>query len=150
MSDCYAQAATRHLHDARLLLNNSRCDNAVYLAGYVAECCLKAVIELVEQKAGIQKTDLRQYGHNLRRLQNEGLSRAIRLNAKVHSYAPYAPVIAIGSTDLAHGHPYRRYWVTGSWNLTSARKVLNLAETVYRDTLIQLVLDGHLRRESLG
>jgi hypothetical protein len=34
LSESFPQAAARHLHDAKILLDKQRWDNAVYLAGY--------------------------------------------------------------------------------------------------------------------
>jgi len=140
--DCYAQAATRHLRDAQLLFENRRFDNAVYLAGYVAECALKAMIELFDQQS-----NPRTYGHNLRALQHVGLTRVIRLQPKLQSYVPS---FAIESTNLAQGHPHRRYWATGQWQPEVALAVLNLAERIYEETLEKIVIDGYMRRSALG
>ena len=44
MQEHYASAASRHVEDARYLCDARRWDNAGYLAGYVVECGVKAVI----------------------------------------------------------------------------------------------------------
>ncbi|WP_062306083.1 HEPN domain-containing protein [Alicyclobacillus sendaiensis] len=140
--DAYAQAATRHLRDSKLLFGNQRFDNAVYLAGYVAECSMKAMIEVFDRHS-----NPRQFGHNLRKLQQEGLNRSIRLQPKLHSFLSS---FAIDSTELAKGHPDRRYWATGRWRPDLARAVLELAEEIYQKTLLEMVLSGYLRRSDLG
>ena len=38
MQESFSQAAGRHLQDAKILCEQERWDNAVYLAGYVVEC----------------------------------------------------------------------------------------------------------------
>jgi hypothetical protein len=42
----YVSAASRHRRDANFLFENKHHDNAAYIAGYVAECALKAIIEI--------------------------------------------------------------------------------------------------------
>ena len=42
--DDHPEAAGKHLSDASTLLTASRLDGAAYLAGYVVECSLKAVM----------------------------------------------------------------------------------------------------------
>jgi len=64
--DRFAQAAGRHLADSETLAAGSRLDNAVYLAGYVVECSLKAVIS---HHSSVR--DARQYGHDLAALQGQ-------------------------------------------------------------------------------
>ncbi|MCM0588905.1 MAG: hypothetical protein ACSI46_02675 [Gloeotrichia echinulata DVL01] len=54
MSDSFSQAAARHLHDANLLLNKQRCDNAVYLAGYVVECSFKVLVKIYIDKDAVK------------------------------------------------------------------------------------------------
>ncbi|SFU84921.1 HEPN domain-containing protein [Alicyclobacillus macrosporangiidus] len=141
MQDRYGQAASRHLRDAGLLLQNGRFDNAVYLAGYVAECCLKSVIEVFTTYL-----HARSYGHNLSKLEGVGLQRAIRVCPQAQSYVPS---VALTHTPLAHAHPVRRYWKNGVWTQQCADAVVKLAKEIYRETIIRLVLDGKLRREEL-
>ena len=44
MSEHYTNAAHRHLQDSKVLLDAQRWDGSAYLAGYVIECSLKALI----------------------------------------------------------------------------------------------------------
>lgn len=141
MEDCYGQAASRHLRDARLLLQNERFDNAVYLAGYVAECSLKCVVEVFTDRRYA-----RCFRHNLSALEGEGLRRALRLCPAAQSYVPSQ---ALAHTPLAHGHPDRRYWKSGVWTQQCADEIVKLVEGIYQRTVVQLVLDGRLRREEL-
>ena len=46
MQESFSQAAGRHLQDAKILCEQERWDNAVYLAGYVVECSFKVLIEI--------------------------------------------------------------------------------------------------------
>lgn len=41
----YGKAAQRHMHDAVLLVENNRMNNAAQLLGYSAECCVKRLLE---------------------------------------------------------------------------------------------------------
>ena len=44
MSEHYPKAARRHLEDSKVLLDAQRWDGSAYLAGYVIECSLQALI----------------------------------------------------------------------------------------------------------
>lgn len=44
--DDYPEAAGKHLTDASVLVADDRHDGAAYLAGYVVECALKALIQM--------------------------------------------------------------------------------------------------------
>lgn len=65
MSEDYACAAMRHLEDSRTLLDAKRWDNSAYLAGYVIECSLKALITFLAPPAGIE---VKEIGHNVTKL----------------------------------------------------------------------------------
>ncbi|GGJ11788.1 hypothetical protein GCM10010885_21390 [Alicyclobacillus cellulosilyticus] len=132
----YAQAASRHLQDAKLLLAHGRYDNAVYLSGYVAECCLKAVIEQFATTVAA-----RRYGHDLR-----SLRRALVLYPRAEAYIP-AEVIE--RTALVRGHPHRRYWPSGAWSAAEAADIVGLADRIHQQTVARLVLHGLLRKEDL-
>lgn len=65
MSEDYPNAAKRHLEDSKTLLDSSRWDNSAYLAGYVIECSLKALIASPSSPAGV---DVKEIGHNVTKL----------------------------------------------------------------------------------
>lgn len=65
MSEDYPSAAKRHLEDSKTLLDSSRWDNSAYLAGYVIECSLKAIIAYPAPPTGI---DIMEIGHNVTKL----------------------------------------------------------------------------------
>jgi HEPN domain-containing protein len=65
MTEHYANAACRHLSDSRVLLDASHWDGCAYLAGYVIECSLKAVIASPEAPPEV---NLRELGHDLSKL----------------------------------------------------------------------------------
>ena len=52
-------AATRHYHDGRKLLDDNRIDNAGYHFGLAAECAIKSLL----QRAGVRDDDLAQWQH---------------------------------------------------------------------------------------
>lgn len=70
--DSFPQAAARHLHDAKILLDKQRWDNAVYLAGYVVECSFKVLVEVYIPEG---KTAVKKYGHDLTELQGKAIDR---------------------------------------------------------------------------
>jgi HEPN domain-containing protein len=62
MAEHYPNAAYRHLTDSKHLLDASSWDGSAYLAGYVIECSLKALISHSTTPPGI---DLHAMGHDL-------------------------------------------------------------------------------------
>lgn len=134
MNDDYASAAARHLHDAKTLLSVERPDNAGYLAGYVAECGVKAVIE----KAGVP---LKKKWH-LHQVSRDQLLVAADLSHAVRRYPvdlddDFAALQRAWHTDL-------RYARTGSLKPGASRDLVDRAEGVWRKTIGAMVLDGVL------
>lgn len=80
MSENYTSAAARHYMDAVLLLDNNRYENAGYLAGYVVECSLKAIIVSGE---GPHPSV---YGHDIKILGGAALDLALLLSPAMHRY----------------------------------------------------------------
>lgn len=74
LSESFPQAAARHLHDAKILLDKQRWDNAVYLAGYVVECGFKVLVEVYIPEG---KTAVKKYGHDLIELQGKAMDRLL-------------------------------------------------------------------------
>lgn len=68
MAEHYANAACRHLSDSKILLDASSWDGSAYLAGYVIECSLKAIIANPAVPPGIE---LKELGHDLAQLRSE-------------------------------------------------------------------------------
>lgn len=62
MSEHYPNAACRHLADSKTLLDSRRFQGSAYLAGYVVECSLKALIVSPTAPPGV---DVRRIGHEL-------------------------------------------------------------------------------------
>ena len=62
MSDDYFATADRMQRDSRFLHDNKRWHNACYLAGYVVEAALKAIIRADEYEHGAHPTP---YPHDI-------------------------------------------------------------------------------------
>ncbi len=62
MTEHYPNAAYRHLADSKTLLDAKRWQGSAYLAGYVVECSLKAVIVSPTPPPDV---DVRRIGHDL-------------------------------------------------------------------------------------
>ncbi|MGM3306585.1 HEPN domain-containing protein [Anabaena sp. WFMT] len=143
MSESFTQAAARHLQDAKLLLNEQRLDNAVYLAGYVVECSFKVLVEVYipkDQKAAIK------YGHDLTKLQGLAMDR-LRLMYPVLDMQ--LSTSRTTGTVLDQDHPERRYSQSGRWNDVEAEEAVNRAEQIYNEVIPRLVLDGKISSENI-
>jgi len=130
----YASAASRHLRDARVLAAQESWDNAAYLAGYVGECGIKAVIE----KAGIL---LRRH---LPAIRPEHLLVAADLSLAARRYqvdldADLGTLRSDWTTDL-------RYAKTGTIDESTSGDLLVRAGRVFDKTIGAMVLDGLLDR----
>ncbi|MFM6834815.1 MAG: HEPN domain-containing protein [Dolichospermum sp.] len=137
LSESFPQAAARHLHDAKILLDKQRWDNAVYLAGYVVECSFKVLVEVYIPEG---KTAVKKYGHDLTELQGKAMDR-LRL---IYPVLMQLPASRTMGTVLDQYHPERRYYKSGIWNQTQAEEAVNKAEEIYQQIIIKLVLDGKI------
>ncbi|RJP31918.1 MAG: hypothetical protein C4547_14740 [Phycisphaerales bacterium] len=135
MEEDYPSAARRHLSDARMLLAASRTDNAAYLAGYVAECGVKAVMTLA---AGFKV-----YLH-LDQLTARPLALAADLSRSARRYPvdldPDVESIRSGWKSVL------RYATTASVSRSQAESLVSSAAAVFRKTIVALVLDGYMER----
>lgn len=134
MKHSYASAASRHLEDANILLSAARWDNAAYLAGYVVECGVKAIIEI----AGIQ---LKKHLHQISRdhlLLVADLSLAAR-RYPIDLDPDVAEVRREWNIDL-------RYVETGTGTPEGTRRLVDRAHNVFSKTIGEMVLDGLLDR----
>ena len=133
MADQFAAAAARHCQDARRLLDAHRWDNAGYLAGYVVECSLKALVQLGTLWPPT-------YGHHLRRLSGPAMRLACLADPRLRRYCP-APSPEL--TSLVQGwHPDIRYSASGTCPPGDAEQWVQAAEAVCRDVVTAAVLDG--------
>jgi len=134
MLDNYASAASRHLRDVALLREQERWDNVGYLSGYVAECGVKAVIEM----AGIV------FRRHLRYISRGHLLLAADLSLAARRYPidldpDFSALQKDWSSDL-------RYTETGTLSKPDALRLLGLAEGIYRRTINAMILDGFIDR----
>lgn len=136
-------ASRRHLDDAALLLAVPRDDNAVYLAGYVVECALKA--RLAGRGPSFRSQD---FNHDLSRLTLVGLVwSSIILGSEVD--LELASTIA-ADPSIGADHPARRYWPDSwthwpdSWTHQEAEGVVALAIDVFRRVIVAHLLDEGL------
>jgi len=129
------EAAGKHLDDAQLLFIHDHWDGAAYLAGYVVECSLKAVILA---GGGSRGTWGGGRGHDLTALQ--------LLAATVFSgrSAKYMQAIGVAQTIVgATGwNVSQRYFASGHIGEAVAEAFLNDAEAMYQATVIEMKKDG--------
>jgi hypothetical protein len=131
MDSDFASAAARHLRDAEHLSGTERWDNAAYLAGYVGECSLKAVIEragCVPPRVHLDEID----------------EQHVLLVADLSYAARRYPVDL--DADLAAlrtaWRPGLRYSTTGTIQQPQAQRMLAEARRAYVQTIGNMVLDG--------
>lgn len=134
MQEDYPSAATRHLRDAHHLLTEGSWDNAGYLAGYVAECGIKTVIE----RAGIRI---------LRHL-DEISSDHLLLVADLSFAARRYPLdLDEDLRELREAwKPSLRYAPTNTLSSRDSQNMWDCAERVFGRSVGAMVLDGFLER----
>lgn len=138
MEEFFANSAARHLTDAKILWENQRWDNAVYLAGYVVECSFKL---LVEQYFNNDRKATKKYGHDLTELEGKAMERLRVLYPILDSRLPAS---RITDTVLPRYHPERRYAKSGLWTEEEAKLAVERAEEIYREIIPKLVLNGSI------
>jgi HEPN domain-containing protein len=129
----FTAAATRHLRDARLLAENGRYDNALYLAGYVVECSLKAVAS----GHGVQA---QAYGHGLSKLEGDALDLAMAMAPAASRYRPPVGTVQEVSSRWSTSHRYALDHVTPGM----ASVVIESAERVWKACIGAMWLDGFI------
>lgn len=127
----FTAAATRHLKDARLLEEGGRYDNALYLAGYVVECSLKAV-------AGWHGLDARGFGHRLSKLEGDALDLAVVLAPAASRYRPPEGCVQEVGSRWSPSCRYAPDRVTAA----TAAAVIENAEKVWQGCIGAMLLDG--------
>lgn len=129
-----ASAAHRHLRDVGLLCERERWDNVGYLSGYVAECGIKAVIEM----AGIA------FRTHLWQISPDHLLLVADLSLAVRRYPmDLDPDLSALRDDWC---PDLRYTETGTLTEPDAFRLYGLAEGVYHRTINAMILDGFIER----
>lgn len=131
----YASAASRHLRDSRLLLQHECLDNASYLAGYVVECGIKALIALAGPPPRI---------HDLQNLSGASLDLAASLSFAARRY----PLDL--NSQLINVHKRwnveLRYNRSGFMNAQDTQTLISDAGDIYQATIGEMTLDGLLER----
>jgi hypothetical protein len=131
----FPSAASRHLRDAEGLLATSP-SNARYLAGYVAECALKAVVERSDPSFHALA-----FGHQLSKLERDGFDLAIALAPRTARYRPSAATVKLLRERWTET---LRYEATLDTTEALAHEVVNAAKDVHESTIVEMFLDGLL------
>ena len=135
MPEDYYSAASRHWDNSRFLGQNGRWQEAAYLAGYAAECSLKALVELGDLVG-------QRLGHNLAQLRGDGLELALLLNPLLRRYPVGLP--GAGLPGLNRWSETHRYESTGFLPEAEFQQMVAEAHKIARHILIELALDGRL------
>ncbi len=144
LGQCFYEAAIRHFVDAGILLKEESADNAVYLFGNSAECCLKSLIEVYCSTRREQILRYK-YGHHIDDLTND-LFEFITNSSDVPSLDP---VLGLKLQAfqlpgvLSFEHPQRRYACNGKFTLADAEQCQRATQFLIRE-MIKQHLDGYL------
>lgn len=143
--DDHPEAASKHLDDAQALLTRNRADGAAYLAGYVVECSLKA---LILYDSGVPPAGSRPpwkkgtAGHNLNELAVQASSLAAIAGAKSARYLGPAVQglakagIALWRSEMRYRAPYITQAHAQSWFAD--------AQAIYQESVGEMLKDGVL------
>jgi HEPN domain-containing protein len=142
-AESFSNSAGRHLRDAKILLEEKRWDNAVYLAGYVVECSFKVLVEQYFKHDG---GAVKKYGHDLTELDGKTMER---LRVLYPILDKQLPALRIADTVLAQNHPERRYFKSGLWVEAEAENAVQRAEEIYREIIPELVLNGSISSQDI-
>jgi len=131
----YASASRRHLQSAQFLLLHNHYDNAAYLSGYVAECALKAVIEIAGRPPKIHSLDI---------LGNQALVLAADLSYAARRYhVDLNSYLVMLQKNWTSG---LRYSTSGFIQKQNAEDFVENARQLYGVTIGAMILDGLLER----
>ena len=123
----------RHLADASVLDREGRFDGASYLAGYVVECSLKAVLQ---HESGSPPP----HWHDLKKLASRVSTVCAVAGARTARYLVPA-VLSLPSQAIAAWDPEMRYRAP-SMTTQDAASWLAGAQMAYHATVGQMFLDG--------
>ncbi len=132
--DDHPEAAGKHLADAGVLKKARRHDGAGYLAGYVVECCLKAIVQLETGQA------LR--GHDLCSLRHRVDRASAMVGSRTARYVSTTAMRNLAKASIMAWHPGLRYRAPGSVTSGDAKTWVMEARAVYNATVVALRLDG--------
>jgi HEPN domain-containing protein len=132
--DDYPEAAGKHLTDASVLMTGGRYDGTAYLAGYVAECALKALIQM-ETGQGLRSHDLLDLRTTLGTIASQAGPQTQRL---------YVSATAVlNGSNILNWKPGLRYQAAQVTTAT-AREWLQDATSIYSRIIGGLRLNGTL------
>lgn len=129
----YLSASIRHYNDSERLYDTGRLDNAAYLAGYVVECGLKAILQVYGHSA-------KAYGHNITALHGPVLDLATLLSPGSSRYR--SDRIQNLGRDMATWKPEMRYCRTGMMAQADAKKIMKAATDVFDSVVVKIILDN--------
>jgi HEPN domain-containing protein len=133
----FLSASVRHYNDSTHLYAKGRLDNAAYLAGYVVECGLKAVLQVYGH-------GVRAYGHDIAALHGQALDLATVLSPGSSRYRPDR--ISSLACDMSAWKPEMRYHQTGMLTRADAERIMKAARDVFDSVVSEMALDnGGLR-----
>ena len=135
MSDDYFATADRMQRDSRILHDNKCWHNACYLAGYVVEAGLKAIIRADEIDRGVHPT---QYAHNIAPLVS------LVTGARLIMGRAFDDTKINGSKLLRRWHPRYRYQPT-EWDDETLSKDFQKTAEYMMEFLSELWFDGVIR-----
>ncbi len=137
MPENYSSAAARHWNESGFLFSagDEHWQEAAYLAGYAAECALKALVD-------IGSVTGRKFGHDLTALSDPGLEMAVLFNP--HLRRLQYDVSATVSSGLPAWSETHRYDKTGEKNTVEYQEIILKATGIARVVLVNLALDGSL------
>jgi HEPN domain-containing protein len=135
MSDDYFATADRMQRDSRVLHDNKCWHNACYLAGYVVEAGLKAIIRADEIARAVHPT---QYPHDI------PLLVSLVTGAKLITGRGFNSTAITSSKLFTPWHPSRRYQPTLWDDETLAKEFQNTAEYMM-EFLSELWFDGVIK-----
>jgi hypothetical protein len=133
MTTNYGQAALRHWNSSRALAADGHLQDAAYLAGYVGECGLKAVIVALGGTG-----DPKSYAHDLEALIGDALATAALFTRGAGRYEALARPIA-----LLNWSPEQRYEANRT-DMASLQSICVQAGEVGTSLIFALALDGLL------
>lgn len=131
----FASATVRHWQTTDHLASEGYWQQAAYLAGYIAECSLKSLLE--RTATTILPKDV---GHDLARLVGDALELAWILTPSTRRYP--IPRINSRAPGIGEWRPEHRYARTGFLHEKRFKQIVSEARDVGSSVLIGLVLDG--------
>lgn len=141
-NDDHPEAAGKHLNDSIILRDSQRWDGAGYLAGYVVECCLKTLL-LIENNM-TPTWSQHNKGHDLDWLRTAAEHAASSATAKTAKYKS-AVVHTYDICSKTNGWSEKiRYCSSGRVLPPMANQWVKEAETLYKETIALMVLDGKI------